>query len=56
MILVLGIDMGAIVTQHAILLIEDMQDGASWQALENTNDLLQNYEIYIGNDADYKLN
>ena len=48
--------MGVPVTQHAILLIEDMQEGASWQALENTNDLLQNYEIYIGNEADYKLN
>jgi len=43
------------VTQQASLLVEDMKNGPSWSSL-SLNELLQNYEIFIGDNIDYKLN
>lgn len=46
--LTLGIDLGTSVTVHAILLVEEVTS--------NSNNLMQNYEIYIGDDADFRKN
>ena len=51
------VDLGQIVFQHAILIVQELWDG--------NDDLIeigrepfytQNYEVYIGNNADYRKN
>ena len=53
--LVLGFKFNDPVFMHAITIVADMFNGISY-AHSNTNELLQNYDIYIGENENYSQN
>ena len=56
-IMEITIDLGQIVFQHAILIVQYLRNGAHYDVPPlNHEKNTQNYEVYIGNNEDYKKN
>ena len=51
------VDLGQIVFQHAILIVQELSSGNSFDVpLTQDYRFTQNYEVYIGNNEDYRKN